>query len=167
MRPIPRRPHGLTNNDACHDFRSQATFCQRTHPCRGTQIPGGSIHPDRLSSSFRCGAVAISRAFVAPPHRSAFVRFFVRDARGDAHDLALASRMVRQPSTPPVSHASLRGSQRLRAWDRHRLGRAQRMDRILGGHSISGRIKVAGRWSLVVRKPGWPTTNDYRPTTDL
>ena len=139
--------HGLTKNDACNDFRSQTTFCQRFHQCRRTQIPGGNIHPSRscpsacasARASVRFQALAFVRASVAPPHRSASVRVFVRNPWGDAHDLALAARVVRQPSAPPVSHASCRGSQWLRARPLDRLGRAQCVDRILGGHSISGR----------------------------
>ena len=175
MRSDPAPPHGLTHgltdglthDDACNDFRSQATFCQRFHQCRRTQIPGGNIRPSRSCPSARASvrfqALAFVRASVAPPHRSASVRVFVRNAWGDAHDLALASRVVRQPSAPSVSHASRRGSQRLRARPLDRLGCAQRMDRILGGHSISGRgmkKTVVGHWSFVVRKHR-PSAADY------
>src|SRR6266436_4502311 len=87
--------HGLTENDACNDFRSQATSCQRFHQCRRTQIPGRNIHPGY--SSARAGvsclfqALAFVRASVATPHRSASVRVSMRNAWGDAHDLALAA----------------------------------------------------------------------------
>ena len=147
----PAPPHGLnhgltdglTHNDACNDFRSQATFCQRFHQCRRTQIPGRNIQPGcssaRAGASCLFQALAFVRASVATPHRSASLRVFVRNAWGDAHDLALAARVVRQPSAPPVSHSSRRGSQWLRARPLDRLGRAQCVDRILGGHSISGR----------------------------
>ena len=140
----PAPPHGLTDNDACNDFQPQTTLCQRFHQCRRTPIPGGNICPGcssaRASASLRFQqALAFVRTSVAPPHRSASVRVFVRNPWGDAHDLALAARVVRQPSAPPVSHASCRGSQWLRARPLDRLGRAQCVDRILGGHSISGR----------------------------
>src|SRR5208282_2969355 len=107
MQPIPRLSGGLTNslthcstlNHACNDFGSQATFSQRARPCRGTQVLGGNVTLRGSSSSFCCRALAIRRASMAPPCRSAFIRIFVRDAWGDAHDLALASGMVRQPAT--------------------------------------------------------------------
>src|SRR5208282_1121149 len=111
MQPIPRLSGGLTNslthcftlNHACNDFGSQATFSQRARPCRGTQVHGGNVTYRGSSSGFRCGA--FGRASMAPPCRSAFIRIFVRDAWGDAHDLALASGMVRQPATASVSLA--------------------------------------------------------------
>src|ERR1700686_4203573 len=111
MRSDPAPPHGLTHgltkNDACNDFRPQATLCQRFHQYRRTQIPVATIHPSHSwagpRASFRFQALAFARASVAPPHRSASVRVFVRNAWGDAHDLALAARVVRQPSAPPIS----------------------------------------------------------------
>jgi hypothetical protein len=161
MRSDPAPPHGLTHgltkNDACNDFRSQATLCRRLHECWRTQIPVGSVRPSRSSASarasFRFQALAFGRASVAPPHRSASVRVFVRNAWGNAHDLALAARVVRQPSAPPISHASRRSRQRFRARPLDRVGRAQCVDRVLGGHSISGRgmtnrSLVDGRWSF-------------------
>ena len=158
MRSDPAPPHGLTDNDACNDFQPQVTFCQRFHQCRRTQIPGRNIHPSRscasAGASFRFQALAFVRASVAAPHRSASVRVFMRNAWGDAHDLALAARVVRQPSAPPVSHSSRRGSQRLRARPLDRLGRAQCVDRILGGYSISGRGMK--KRSLVVRRSQTP-----------
>ena len=140
------RTDGLTYSDACNDFRSedfrsQAALCRRIRQCRGTQIPGVQICRGQSGAiaiaRYGFQAFAFGRAAVAPSHRSAFVRLLVRDARRDAHDPALASGVVRQPLAPPVSHASRRGGQRLRAWRLDRLGLAQCVDRILGGYSIS------------------------------
>jgi hypothetical protein len=151
MRSDPAPPHGLTHgltkNDACNDFRPQATLCQRFHQYRRTQIPSRNTRRGCSCTSVSASAwasfcfqtLAFGRASVAPPHRSASVRVFVRNAWGDAHDLALAARVVRQPSAPPISHASRRGRQRLRARPLDRLGRAQCVDRVLGSHSIPGR----------------------------
>src|ERR1700676_2964061 len=102
MRTDPVPPtgltHGLTKNDACNDFRSQATLCQRFHQCRRTQIPGGNLRPGRscasASASFRFQTLACGGASVVAPPRSASVRVFVRNAWGDPHDLALAARVV-------------------------------------------------------------------------
>ncbi len=146
MQPIPRLPdghngqaHGLTQNDACNDFGSQATFCQRTQRCWGTQVPGGRICSIRYRSTSSCRALRFLSAPMASPHWSAFVRIFVRHAGGNAHDLALASGVVRQPAPPSVSDASADVRQRFRAWGCDRLGRAKCVDWFLGGHPISGR----------------------------
>jgi hypothetical protein len=151
MRPVPRLPDGLVNgpthrriDDSCNDFGPQAPFSQRARQRRRARftclVRSGSVCP-----GFHPPAGALIRAAMAPPHRGTLVRFFMRYARGNAHDLALASGMVRQPAPRTVSRASITDRERLRSRLSHRLGSAQRVDWILGGDSISRRVKVAGR----------------------
>ena len=131
--PTPR-PYGLltTTRD---DFRSQTTFCERFHQCRRIQISHRNLTASCSSGCF-C-RLPFDRTSLASTHRSAFVRILMRDARRDVDDLAVAPRMVRQPSALVVSHAPRRGSQRLHPRYFDRPGRAQRVDRILGSCSIS------------------------------
>jgi hypothetical protein len=136
--PIPRPPHGLTHNDACNEFRSQASVCRRYHRC-----------PSRIPRS-GFAAIVFSWTHMAAPSRSASVCVFVRDARGDADDLALASGVVRQPLAPAVSRDSRHHFEWLRAGRIHGVGCAECLDRLLGSNSVSRRMNktVVGRRSF-------------------
>jgi hypothetical protein len=154
----PPDSHGLTHDDARNDFRSQATFCQPHNQCRGAQASRRPACSDDGSARARIRCPTLVGPAVAAPRRSASVRVSVRDGRGHAHDPALASGVVRQPSPAFVSLASRPGKQRVRARRFDWFGRAQCMDRILGGDSISRRMKNR-RWSLVVGRWSFAITS--------
>ena len=81
----------LLTTTRADDFRSQAVLSQRVLESRGTQSPGANT-VGRPRPCFR--VLGFGGTAVAPPNRSAAVRIFVRNPGSNAHDLAVASRVV-------------------------------------------------------------------------
>ena len=142
MRPVPRLPDGLINgsthrriDDSCNDFGPEDTISQRTRQCRRV-CSKGTVRSSIGRARFHARAHPFLCARMASPHRRSVLCFFMRNPGGNAHDLAVASGVVRQPAAHAVSRASLPGRQRLRSWIGNRTRCAQRMDRFLGGHPV-------------------------------
>src|SRR6266403_5073831 len=145
--PRVSHPH---HDSARDDFRPQVALCTQfywsagtpaTTPCPGTPACSGFSFPTVAS---RC-------APLAPAGGGTALRVPVRHHWGYADDPAVAPRVGRQSSAPPLSLTPSDLRQRLHARRLHRLGCAQCLDRVLGGDSISGRW-VRRRQSMVVSR---------------
>ena len=139
--PRVSHPH---HNNARDDFRPQVAPGTQFHWFAGTPAPTPCAGTPACSG-FGFRAAASSCAPLAPPGGSSAVRVPVRHHWSYADDPAVASRVGRQSPAPALSHTARHLCQRLRAGHLHRIGRTQCLDRVLGGHAISGRMNVVRR----------------------